>query len=463
MIIVPAWVIIGTAVTTVVILHLTLYCLFRKAGVKGWKAFVPILNILETLKITGRSWYWVILMFLPVIGFLFVMITLFDLFYCYNRRRFHHFLLGITFGVYYLAIITLLPKTKYLGPRKKGFYHGHILREWAEAIILAIVLVSAYIKPFWFETFNIPSQSMEGTLVIGDYIMVSKFNYGPRLPITPLAIPFVHNAIGNSESYYEDFQFEYLRLPGFSSIYRGDVVVFNYPADVGRPTDRKTNYIKRCIGLPGDTVMIKNRVVYINSQPQGLPVHAQFTYMAKLNKPVYPEYFKDLGCEAPSPIQDLTSYLFTANMATIEMLKKLPVVDSVWLAMPDGNHDIFPQNDLYPWEQNNFGPLYIPQKGKTFVLNAQNIKLFERVIRVYEGNDLKVNGPYIKINGVNTNTYTFKQNYYFMMGDNRDKSSDSRFWGFVPEDHIVGRAWFIWLSFDEEHHWRTDRFFKSIE
>jgi signal peptidase I len=453
-------------IVSAILLHASLYLLFKKAGIQGWKALIPFYNVFIIIKITGRSWYWFILMLLPVVGFLFVMISFFDLLHSFGRKKFYHFLLGLFFGVFYLFAIAINKRTVYVGARHKHATPSPMLREWAEAIILAVILVTAYIKPFWFETYNIPSQSMEGTLLMGDYILVSKVNYGPRLPITPLAIPFVQNAMGQNDTYFDKVQLPYLRLPGLESVDRGDVVVFNYPADDSGPIDRRTNYIKRCVALPGDTLYIINKAVVVNSKPQQAPPFAQFNYMAEMNCKVQPEYFDHNIFGDATPITDLSFYQFSITSLLADSLKKVKGVDTVHMVCYNPGRrieEIFPQSDKYPWNLDYFGPLYIPKKGATVKLDEQNIKLYERIIKVYEHNDLRVNGPYIKINGVDAGSYTFKQDYYFMLGDNRDNSSDSRFWGFVPQDHIVGKAWFIWLSVDEQRSIRYNRLFRTIE
>ncbi len=466
MVILSPVILITIVTVTAIVLHVALFLLFKKAGFAGWKAFVPILNLFIIFKITGRKWYWFFLMLLPVVGFLFVMIAFFDLLHSFGRRRFYHFLLGLFFGAYYLLFVAISKSAVYIGPRLKHATPTPMLREWAEAVILAVVLVTAYIKPFWFETYNIPSQSMEGTLLMGDYILVSKINYGPRLPITPIAIPFVQNANGQNDSYFDKIQLPYFRLPGVEDVDRGDVVVFNFPADDSRPVDRKTNYIKRCVALPGDTLYIYNKQVKVNGKAQLTPPSAQYNYMAEMEHEVPPDYFSGLGFGDATPITSLSFYQFSINSLMADSLSKIRAVDTVRMVCYAPNRrilEIFPKSESYPWNLDNFGPLYIPKKGQTVVLNEQNIKLYERIIKVYEHNDLRVNGPYIKINGENVSFYTFKQDYYFMMGDNRDNSSDSRFWGFVPEDHIVGKAWFIWLSMDAEHNIRYNRLFQTIE
>jgi signal peptidase I len=281
-----------------------------------------------------------------------------------------------------------------------------------------------------------------------------------------LAIPFVQNAMGQNDTYFNKFQLPYFRLPGLEDIDRGDVVVFNYPADDSRPIDRRTNYIKRCVALPGDTLYIGNKVIEVDGKAQQAPLFAQFNYMADMNCEVQPEYFDRKAFGDATPVTSLSFYQFSITTKLADSLKTIKGVDSVRMVCyyPGRRiEEIFPQSDKYPWNLDYFGPLYIPKKGQTVKLDEDNIKLYQRIIKVYEHNDLRVNGPYIKINGVDATTYTFKQDYYFMMGDNRDNSSDSRFWGFVPEDHIVGKAWFIWLSVDEERNIRYNRLFRTIE
>lgn len=466
MIIISPSIIITLFIVALVLLHASLFLLFKKAGVKPWLAFIPGVNVYNILKLTGRRWYWLILMLLPVVGFLFVLISFFDLLHSFGKKKFYHFLLGLVFGVFYLFFIAVNNRVQYVGVRNKNATHLPMMREWAEAIILAIVLVTAYIKPFWFETYNIPSQSMEGTLLMGDYILVSKVNYGPRMPITPLAIPFVQNAMGQNNSYFDKIQLPYFRLPGIEKVDRGDVVVFNYPADDTHPIDRRINYIKRCIALPGDTMVIENKLVQIDHKVQVAPPLAQYNFMAEMTCNVQPEYFNGKGFGQATPVTSLSFYQFSIPTSLVDSLMTVKDVDTVRLVCYGPNRrilEIFPQSAVYPWNLDFFGPLYIPKKGQTVMLDQNNIKLYERIIRVYEHNDLMVNGPYIKLNGQNVNSYTFKQNYYFMMGDNRDNSSDSRFWGFVPEDHIVGKAWFIWMSVDENRSIRYDRLFRSID
>lgn len=460
--IVPVIAIEITLLVAAFTLFASLYFIFRKAGIKGWYAFIPLFNIYKTLEITGRPRFWLALMFIPIIGFLFVMITFFDLLYVFGLRRFYHFLLGMVFGVFMLPVVAF---RQYEGQRHKIRHQSPFIREWAEAIVLAIVYVVCYVKPFWFETYNIPSQSMEGTLLEGDFITVSKYNYGPRLPISPIAVPFVHSMIADGKSYYDGLLFDYFRFPGFSTIERGDVVVFNYPADEGHPIDRKLNYIKRCIALPGDTLRIENKKIFVNGEIQLAPEHAEFAYMASLNESRQPEYFEEKGYGIPTPINTLKLYNFFITEAQAQELKKLPEVDSVWLSVysrGQATAEVFTHDTEYDWNLDNFGPVTIPQKGKTILLNEGNIVLYKTIIEEYEHNTVKVNGPYIKVNGLNVNSYTFKQDYYFVMGDNRDRSSDSRVWGFVPEDHVVGKAWFIWLSKDAQGAFRYDRFFKMI-
>lgn len=462
--IIPAIAIEITMLVAVLTLFGSLYFIFRKAGVTGWYAFIPVFNIYKTLQITGRPLIWLLFMFIPVIGFLFVIITLLDLLYVFGLRRFYHFVLGLIFGVFMLPVIAFIPAYKYEGQRHKIKHRSPFLREWFEAIILAMVFVVGYVKPLWFETYNIPSQSMEATLLEGDFITVSKFHYGPRLPISPIAIPFMQS-LGNEKSYYDGLLLDYFRLPGIADISRGDVVVFNYPVPDDEPIDRKLNYIKRCVGLPGDTFKITGKKIFINDDEQQLPKHVQLSYMAGLKENRLPEYFASRGFGYPTPTNSLKLHNFFITPEKAEELKKQPEVDSVWMNIYSpgiGTGEVLTHDSEYDWNLDNFGPVTIPQKGMTVQLNEGNLVLYKRIIEQYEHNTLVVNGPYIKINGQNATSYTFKQDYYFMMGDNRDRSSDSRVWGFVPQDHIVGKAWFIWLSKDINGAFRYDRFFKMI-
>ncbi len=325
-------------------------------------------------------------------------------------------------------------------------------REWFDAILFAVVAASI-IRTFFFEAFTIPTPSMERTLMVGDFLFVSKIHYGARTPMTPLSFPFVHQELPiiGGKSYSEAWKLPYFRFPGFSDVKRNDIVVFNYPMEDERPIDKQTHYIKRCVGLPGDTIKIIDRTVYLNSQKNLKPQGSQYAYSVKTQGyGVREETWKKIGV---NDIQQIGTNEYQA-MLNQDNIKELTQIQGVSAVTPfiqqKGLYEnyIFPYNPSLPWNLDNFGPLYIPKAGATIQLTPINLSIYRRAISVYEKNDLQEKNDKIFINGKETTSYTFKMNYYFMMGDNRHNSADSRFWGFVPEDHVVGKAVFIWMSWD---------------
>ena len=393
---------------------------------------------------------------------------------------------------------------------KKDYKEGeerNALLEWLDAIIFAVVVVT-FINTFFFQAFKIPSSSMESSLYTGDHLFVSKLAYGPKMPQTPLTIPFTHNVIGGKESYSTLIQSDYKRLKGFGHVETGDYVVFAFPhgdtvlvkdpaADyytyvrtLGRdytirkygplkvrPSDKKDHYVKRCVASAGDTLEIRNGQVYVNSQAQEVWPGVQNSYTVVTDgQRINPVNLDKLGLN----IRELWFHPelpgYPAMPLTAEMLEKIKAypnvvsveqnIDSYPPDFPDSYVTIFPFAENYRWTRDNFGPLWIPQKDAEVELTIANLPLYERIITAYEGNSLQVKDGAIYINGEETQSYTFKQDYYFMMGDNRHNSLDSRYWGFVPEDHIVGKPAVIWLSingnkrFPNNIRWR--RFFKFV-
>lgn len=359
-------------------------------------------------------------------------------------------------------------------------------REWVDAIVFAVV-AATIIRVFFIEAYTIPTASMERSLLVGDFLFVSKVNYGARIPMTPVAFPFAHHTmpITGTKAYWEGVQWDFRRLPGLSEIKRNDVVVFNYPQGdtvaleqqdvdyyqmvraegwaainsrytiVSRPVDKRENYIKRCIGIAGDTISMSRGLVTVNGKQEKLKSTGQVSYEVVFKTPdINPDVFEDLGFNISDDIRStMTPNVYTFN-GTAEMMndvRKLDFVESIkesTVMQGERESDIFPYDKNRNWNVDNFGPIIIPKKGWTVKLDSVTMPLYERSIRIYEGNQLEKSGNSWLINGKHADTYTFKMDYYWMMGDNRHRSADSRYWGFVPEDHIVGKALFIWMSYD---------------
>lgn len=326
-------------------------------------------------------------------------------------------------------------------------------REWIDALVFAII-AATIIRTFFIEAFTIPTPSMEKTLMVGDFLFVSKVNYGARTPMTPLSVPFVHQEmpITGGKAYSEAIKLPYYRLPGFADIKRNDIVVFNYPMEDDRPIDKQTHYIKRCVALPGDKLEIIDRMVRINGEPGMLPKKSQFVYDIKTNgSGINERLLRKLDVTDGGPTFNQGEYRYCLTEPNAKELKNLPNVTSLTvMGQAKGVFEdyIFPYDPKLAWNMDNFGPLVIPAKGATVNLTADNIAIYRRIISKYENNKLEeLNGKFY-INDKEASQYTFKQDYFFMMGDNRHNSADSRFWGFVPEDHIVGKAVFIWMSWD---------------
>ena len=328
-------------------------------------------------------------------------------------------------------------------------------REWFDAILFAVI-AATLIRGLFIEAYTIPTGSMEKTLLVGDFLFVSKVNYGARTPITPVSFPFAHHTmpITGTKAYWEGIQWKYYRLPGLGKVKRNDVVVFNYPMDadapLSRPVDKRENYIKRCVAISGDTIRIINAQVYINSKPAEVPEFGEKYYYVKSDGTDFnPQTITDMHIEAQRSAED--EYIFNMSAEDAAIVKRWANVKSVKpYIRPINEFDsqIFPHNADFKWNADNFGPLIIPKQGWTVKLDNTTFPLYERAISIYEGNTIERSGNDILINGKKTLSYTFKQDYFWMMGDNRDNSLDSRYWGFVPEDHIVGKALFVWMSWD---------------
>ena len=377
-------------------------------------------------------------------------------------------------------------------------------REWADAIIFAVI-AATIIRVFFIEAYTIPTGSMERSLMIGDFLFVSKVNYGARIPMTPVAFPFAHHTmpVTGGKAYWEGVQWKYRRLPGLSDIKRNDVVVFNFPEGdtvaleaqdqnyynlvrsmghaavnsqftvTSRPVDKRENYIKRCIGIGGDVITMKNGIVSVNGTPEKLVPTGQITYAVQMkSSDVNFAVFTDLGFDINSDISSLgqqNTYQFVGTEEMMAEVKKLDFVLSVQEDTAPADYadiSVFPQDKNRTWNVDNLGPITVPKKGWTVKLDSVTMPMYERAIGIYEGNKLEKSADGWLINGQKADTYTFKMDYYWMMGDNRHNSLDSRFFGFVPEDHVVGKALFIWMSVRDQGSFfskiRWSRIFKGI-
>jgi len=460
--------------------------LYEKAGRKSWEAAIPVYNAIVLMKIINRPSWWTILLFVPIINLIMFPVVWVETIRSFGKKTtFDTLLVLATFGLYiyyinYTQDVTHIKDRSLSSDSKAG--------DTISSLLFAIV-VATIVHTYIMQPFTIPTPSLEKSLLVGDFLFVSKFHYGARVPMTTIAAPMVHDTlpIVKSKSYLNWPQIPYFRFPGFEKIEKNDIVVFNWPVDtvyqffdrsgrkgVIKPIDKKSNYVKRCVGTPGDSLSIKDGFVFINGKKLILPERAkpQYSYIVTTNGNSFDMDYLFNQLKITDAIYTYgnvpNTFIFTAlTDESADSLRKNPIVKSVVKNISAGSDPtVFPFNT--PWNKDNFGPIYIPQQGKTVTLNAKNISLYSRIITVYEKNDLIVNGNEIRINGKVTTNYTFKQNYYWMMGDNRHNSEDSRFWGYVPEDHIVGKPVFIWMSVDGINkgirNWkvRWDRVFTTV-
>lgn len=452
--------------------------LYQKAGRKPWEAAVPVYNAVILMKIINRPWWWVILLFIPIVNLIMFPVVWVETLRSFGKNSTADTFLGIfTLGLY-IYYINYANDAQYVGvdrslmaPTKTG--------DTISSLLFAVI-VATIVHTYIMQPFNIPTSSLEKTLLVGDFLFVSKFHYGARTPKTTVAFPMVHDTIPvlKVKSYLDWPQLPSFRLPAIEKIEKNDIVVFNWPADtttnvndrttVGlrKPIDKRTNYVKRCVGTPGDSLSIKNGVVYIDNKELILSDRAkpQYSYIVTTDgSTMNPGYLvNELNITDGFGQIDQNKYFFKAlTDETAERLKKNPGIVSVDKQIRQGGEEgIFPAGK--PWNGDNMGPIYIPEEGKTVAINKETLPFYKKIIGEYEGNDLEVNGDQIIINGKAATTYTFKQNYYWMMGDNRHNSLDSRYWGFVPEDHVVGKPVLIWMSLDHNNKPRWDRFFTTV-
>lgn len=486
--------------------HAGIYGMFKKAGIEPWKAFVPFYNTWEMVKITRLKKYWFWLQFIPIAGqFITIWISIIFVMH-FGRVNVLHHAAATFFPFIYFPYLGFNTTDQWKGHEHFLKYQKPQSREWIDAAVFAVV-AATLIRTFVFEAYTIPTESMEKSLLVNDFLFVNKMSYGPRIPQTPISFPFVHNTLPGSvttPSYIKQVQIPYTRW-GKCNVQRNDVVVFNFPAgdtiinlpefgskqpyyDVLRnefkgnrdalfaqypilvhPMDKTDNYIKRCVAIGGDTLEVRKGIVYINGKKNEIPAGLQTEYLVETNGSNFTEEFlsDELGIDVNDTKGQIyvyegraNTYVMNLTAEDIEKLKKNPIIKSIEPALIMSG-STFPYDEYHQFTPDNFGPIWVPAKGATLVLTPQNFAIYHRAIQVYEGNQFEQKNGKFFINGKETTTYTFKYNYYWMMGDNRHRSQDSRFWGFVPETHIVGKASLIWFSWENGPRWR--RLFKLIK
>ena len=489
--------------------------LYQKAGRKSWEAIVPVYNAIVLMQIIRRPKWWVILLFVPIINLMRFPVIWVETLRSFGRNRSIDTILGIlTFGLY-IFIPNFDSKTTY--DKDRDLNSKTWFGEWISALLFAII-AATLVHSYFIQPYIIPTGSLEKTLLIGDFLFVSKFHYGARTPTSAVSFPMVHDTIPiiKKRSYLKKPQLPYFRLPGFQDVKRNDIVVFSWPADtvrkffvrekgVQKPIDKKSNYVKRCVGTPGDSLEIINGFVHINGEKSILPDRAktQYTHYGYNSKGVssrkllnagYKDFtrkyrIENITQERYNALQpyilgrlsdDINNFIvitpsagippkvlgelrlsakelldakkdLTLTIAEAKEILNTGIVDSIVQKVTRtkrANTNFFPNAIPYNWNEDNFGPILIPKAGMTVEINEKTLPLYKKIIREYEKNELTKEGASIFINGKETTSYTFQQDYYWMMGDNRHRSEDSRYWGYVPEDHVVGKPVLVWFSIE---------------
>ena len=476
--------------------HVGMYGMFKKAGIEGWKAFVPFYNtwcIVEKIKLNKK---WFFFQLVPIAGqFVTIWITIKWVEH-FGRFDFTHHAMTVFIPFVYFPVLGFSNNEKYAGELVVNNYKKSAAREWIDAAAFAIV-AATLIRTFVFEAYTIPTPSMEKTLLVNDFLFVSKSAYGPRIPNTPIAMPFVHHTMPwvSAKSYSEWIKIPYTRW--FSKeVTRNDAVVFNFPANdtlindeenfgskityyqavreigrdkvwqnygdlvITRPVDKRENFIKRCVAVAGDKLEIKNTVLYLNDVAQPFPAESELYYNVQSSSPLDEEQLQSFGIHTDPDLHEFMSYndgMYIINMTQGEKKKveALKNVIKVEVQINQVSNDLYPYYDTTAhWSVDNFGPLWVPKKGVSIPLTPDNYIRYERCISTYEGNVVETKNGKVFINGLEATQYTFKYDYYWLMGDNRHNSLDSRYWGFVPEDHVVGKASMIWFSWEKGPRWK---------
>lgn len=526
-------------------LHIGLWGVFKKAGVNPILSLIPIYDYWIWLrKVLSRPWWWMIFILFPFIGVFMFFMMVWKTIRLFGKTSYLPLILGTMFFCLYLPYLGWSKKEQYTRLADLKPFVKSKAREWGDAIIFAVA--AAYIiRMFLVEFYAIPTSSMESTLMVGDYLAVGKMDFGARVPMTPIAVPFVHHTLPGTKtvkSYSECVELPYMKFPALRPLRRYDIVVFNYPDGdtvalerqsesyyaivrefeymlnpqtpkaimeslyykyspemvayyqskypgayyegkgraavkqeykvVSRPVDKRENYVKRCVAMPGDKIKIVNSELFINGKTAFKPERMQYSYFVTDPSGIglTPKKRKELNINEEDVQKiDAATTVYWINEEQKKKIEKLGLlVEKIVDKEGVGDPNIFPHDTRYAWNKDNFGELTVPKKGETVEINDSTIVLYAQIIKNYELNDLKVVGDKVYINGKEAHEYTFKMNYYFMMGDNRHNSADSRFWGFVPENHIVGRTLFVWLSLDKFKNFgdgkiRWNKMFKSIQ
>ncbi|MDR5589871.1 signal peptidase I [Christiangramia sp. SM2212] len=466
--------------------------LYQRAGRKAWEAAIPVYNAVVLMKIINRPWWWVILMFIPIVNLIIIPVIWVETIRSFGRNSTAEtfaVILSLGLYIYYVNYATdnAYIVDRDLKPRTEA-------GEWISSVLFAVI-AATIVHTYFMQPFTIPTSSLEKTLLVGDFLFVSKFHYGARAPQTAVAFPMVHDTIPilGVKSYLNKPQIPYFRFPGFEEIERNDIVVFNWPVDTVRkffdrsgehfqkPVDKKSNYVKRAVGIPGDSLSVIDGYVHINGEQLQLPDRAkpQFSYIAQTKgQPFNPRNLYKLyditdGFYYPTKN---TFVVQSLSEESLERFRNHPNVVSIERIVDSAGtkkNGIFPNDGKRSWNNDNMGPIYIPKKGVTVDINPESMGFYKEIIETYEGsefglnNTLKISGTQVLLNGQPIDSYTFKQDYYWMMGDNRNNSEDSRVWGYVPANHVVGKPVFIWLSWDANASGfdkiRWDRVFTTVK
>lgn len=492
----------------IALLFVCLPKLFAKAGRPAWAGAVPVYNLIVWNRLLGKPWYWLLLLLVPGVNLLMLIIYNVNTSIAFGERELKQHVRMVLLPWVDLPRLAFKEEHKFVGPIPPGERKRSMVGQWGDAILFAVIVATTF-RVLTFEAFTIPTESMEKSLLVGDYLFVSKLSYGPRMPMTPVTFPFTHHTLPLTEhtpSFTTWFSLPYFRLPGFGKPERGDAVVFNFPegdtvvanyqnmsyyqllrilgrktlvekgywmgrdasgrptrSETGgilvRPVDKQENYIKRCVGVAGDSIEVRDGVVYVNGEAEPLAPTGQYAYDFKLNSAFNSVRLKeDFDISLADQKENTPTSANMPLLATTaeELRKRRNVVSMERQNKPRGFYTaqdhwpIFPNDPRYDWTEDNFGPIWVPKAGATVKLTLEDLPLYRRAIEVYEHNTLDVQGNDILINGVKADSYTFQQDYYWMMGDNRHRSQDARFWGFVPFDHVVGKAVLVWLTADPE-------------